>query len=625
MSKGGAGKVYFVLYLAVILELLIIFIERDEAEEHLRKQQREAIQIVQTILSQLQTGAGVSAITTRPKDNITLERDEPDASIRVYDVLVAVGDSASVRVDGSGKEIKGDDIPELQYKISHLNDSNIPEEELPLDTGDLSDPFFISKIGTDVNGYYDPTQIKGAAIPTGDPTAYFQLNEDITGQELAKGRRVKVFRVNFKPTNGAGWYRLRFESQTNQIMGVIGGSPEDTDTVRIGNVKLTVKQLRSVQKFLLKERGVDPNANVVLDYINKLLDPAEWPFLPGNRGANAIDVRVIQPDRPPPAEPVAEILVPRSEIYWYTGAPFEMPVKLGPKEGSKSVDPPSASLVEDPNIAGRYTLVIPEYSDATDQVITVTASNGGQSEESTKQLHVLKPELNGEWRRQRAARAYVGRVYSPETEWVATQIPPEHYHTIVKIDGNTVFDKTGTSFETADLDKKAMEVKQSTRQISTTVFWKPNGSTDRTKWRPLVSTDPTFSGDVQVSSAKIEPRYQTPTHDEGFEFTWTISQRSQKIDASPITIRQPLDQGAFGEATSVVAACDECGEYGLGQPRVTSIGNYQWSMFMEVVDVQKMLKRRREINGKVLQIPLTISARESQTVSVVQVTVRLGG
>ena len=37
MSKGGAGKVYFVLYLAVILELLIIIVERDEAEEGLMK------------------------------------------------------------------------------------------------------------------------------------------------------------------------------------------------------------------------------------------------------------------------------------------------------------------------------------------------------------------------------------------------------------------------------------------------------------------------------------------------------------------------------------------------------------------------------------------------------------
>ena len=46
MSKGGAGKVYFVLYLAVILELLIIIVERDEAEEHLIRKQKEAEEIV---------------------------------------------------------------------------------------------------------------------------------------------------------------------------------------------------------------------------------------------------------------------------------------------------------------------------------------------------------------------------------------------------------------------------------------------------------------------------------------------------------------------------------------------------------------------------------------------------
>lgn len=47
MAKGGAGKVYFVLYLAVILELLIIIVERDEAEEHLIQKQKESMKIVE--------------------------------------------------------------------------------------------------------------------------------------------------------------------------------------------------------------------------------------------------------------------------------------------------------------------------------------------------------------------------------------------------------------------------------------------------------------------------------------------------------------------------------------------------------------------------------------------------
>lgn len=73
MSKGGAGKVYFVLYLAVILELLIIIVERDEAEEHLMRKQKESMKIVQSILAQLQTGAGTEGLSTRPQDQIVLK------------------------------------------------------------------------------------------------------------------------------------------------------------------------------------------------------------------------------------------------------------------------------------------------------------------------------------------------------------------------------------------------------------------------------------------------------------------------------------------------------------------------------------------------------------------------
>lgn len=428
MSKGGAGKVYFVLYLAIILELLIIFIERDEAEEHLRRQQRDAIQIVQTILSQLQTGAGVSAITTRPKDNITLDSKDPETTIRVYDVLVAVGDSNSISEDAQGQKIKGDDIPELLYKVSHNGDPNIPEEELPLDTTDLGDPFFIAKLGTNnatgadkYQGYFNPTQVKGTAAPTGDPTAYFQLNAEMTAQELAKGRRVKVFRVNFKPTQSQGWYRLRFESKTNQIMGVIGAEPSDQDTVRIGNVKLTVKQLRSVKKFLEKEKGSDPSQGRVLEYIEKLLNPEEWPYLPGNQGANAIDVRVVQPDEPPPAEPVARINFPRQDIYWYIGSAFDVPVTVGPSDGG-SWRANYGNVVKDAE-TGKYQLVM-DNPPVGDLNIELSATNGaGQQATDAKILHVEKPQLTVDPRRLRLLRATIGSKYLPESEWVSTQIP----------------------------------------------------------------------------------------------------------------------------------------------------------------------------------------------------------
>lgn len=85
--SGGAGKVYFVLYLAVVLELLIIIVERDEAEEHLHQKQKETMKIVRSILSQLQAGAGTEGITTKPQDEVSVPSPELKSSGRIKDLL----------------------------------------------------------------------------------------------------------------------------------------------------------------------------------------------------------------------------------------------------------------------------------------------------------------------------------------------------------------------------------------------------------------------------------------------------------------------------------------------------------------------------------------------------------
>lgn len=630
MSKGGAGKVYFVLYLAVILELLIIFIERDEAEEHLRRQQREAIQIVQTILSQLQTGAGVSAITTRPKDNITLDDKDPETTVRVYDVLVAVGDSASVRDDGKGGVIRGDDIPELLYKVSHVGDPNIPEEELPLDTADLADPFFIAKLGTDNasgankrDGYFQPQQVKGAGIPTGDPTAYFQLNEDMTAQELAKGRRVKVFRVNFKPTQSEGWYRLRFESQTNQIMGVIGAEPSDQDTVRIGNVKLTVKQLRSVQKFLEKEKGDDPNQGLVLEYINKLLDPEEWPFLPGNQGANAIDVRVVRPDIPPAAEPVARINFPRQDIYWYgVEAAFEVPVTVGPLEGG-SWRANYGNIIKD-EATGKYQLVManPPVGDLNLEV-TATNTEGKQATDA-KILHVEKPQLTVDPRRLRLLRATIGSKYLPESEWVSTQIPPEHYLTEVKFDDRVVFSQRATTFSPPTLPDD-LAVPSSVKEIKTVVYWLPGGDVNQKV--PILSTDPAVKSRVaEYQFPPIKANYKAPTYDGGFQFSVPITGKKWIFEFEELSASQVVGPGRTAGVRSIDASCEECAEFGFSQPRVSQIDEMRWKLVIEVTDRNKLASKVREVNGKTFPIQLKLNGLGDQPgTAVIDMVVRVGG
>ena len=156
MSKGGAGKVYFVLYLAVILELLIIIVERDEAEEHLMAKQKESMKIVQSILSQLQTGTGVEGLSTRPQDQIVLKdeswKDIPGVDLikeeREYLVEVGVtdvmGDLPKVlkddRLDQRIKETRLKDfvlasnVREIYYQIWHSSDDKKDVSDFPSDT-----------------------------------------------------------------------------------------------------------------------------------------------------------------------------------------------------------------------------------------------------------------------------------------------------------------------------------------------------------------------------------------------------------------------------------------------------------------------------------------------------------
>lgn len=134
MSKGGAGKVYFVLYLAVILELLIIIVERDEAEEHLMAKQKESMKIVQSILSQLQVGGGVEGISTRPQDQIVLKdpswANQPGMDLikEERDYLVEVG---VTDVIGDISRITNDEKLGPNEKLERLHDfaltSNVRE------------------------------------------------------------------------------------------------------------------------------------------------------------------------------------------------------------------------------------------------------------------------------------------------------------------------------------------------------------------------------------------------------------------------------------------------------------------------------------------------------------------
>lgn len=277
MSKGSAGKVYFVLYLAVILELLIIIVERDEAEDHLRKREREAREIIQDILGQMQVGPGNENLTSRINDEISLVSDEavkisgiPYKKYRTYNIEVGVNDGSSSNINTTDtaqtktllKQLTN--AEQLQYEILFLGSdaADLPSNEaawrslgkmeLLLDTANTLDwkiPVYNASNEEACRAY--------SANPSG--TVFF-YNADETSRlaNEKNGRYLKrIFTTNFQPTQ-AGWYKLRYTSRTNRIMGVNGEATSfdevsDDSKVNIGAMQLTVKKLRKVQRMLERE------------------------------------------------------------------------------------------------------------------------------------------------------------------------------------------------------------------------------------------------------------------------------------------------------------------------------------------------------------------------------------
>ena len=393
MSKGGAGKVYFVLYLAVILELLIIIVERDEAEEHLMKKQQESMRIVESILTQLQSGAGTEGINTRPQDAIVISDNLPDEQkklfkkFRTYYIEVGVTDvSSALNMDGmdaAQKKEKAEtlkklaNVQELQYEIYYnpskeLNAPDSPPlsefkkvEQSPQEGMTLANSpnstatdswqlLASKKIDLDIKGMKDYQEPIYTDSPkkAGDINKYapqdsasvnrvFGYSEEKTNKLKQNTKLTKrAFVCNFQPDGKEGWYKLRFSSQTNRILGISADQKfnalKDDQKVNIGTVQLKVKDLKSVQRQLsdqLSGTGIPSSeafANGSLDlekfndqlevakkkvsdnggdkvaqntsridlygYIAKLLSPGRYTSFDQNRGSIEIDIFVQKPE-----------------------------------------------------------------------------------------------------------------------------------------------------------------------------------------------------------------------------------------------------------------------------------------------------------------------------------------
>jgi len=420
MSGGGAGKVYFVLYLAVVLELLIIIVERDEAEEHLHAKQKEAMKIVQSILSQLQAGSGTEGINTRPQDEITIPPSGVNykeiigtevKTSRKYVIEVGVTDVSSDLKKKEGetpqefeerlqKLIRLANVQELEYQIffnpsdDPVNPPTFPTEKyfnekklevMKMTPGDKMETpdgevwtfkgakklvMDVEKTYKNVNKdkvksdpldpiYKEPILVGGDFVPTEikeDSTFYYSSNRIINAdgksviKNIGKDSKLKrAFVVYFEPPAEQGWYKLRFYSRTNRILGISADAKadelSDDMTVNIGTVQLKVKDLHKVSRELeieldkfklptqedLVNGGADGSskfdemieaskklAEDELDYVQvsskielygyivRLLTPGKSVYFPQNSNSIEFDVRVLTP-KPKTAAPIIAV------------------------------------------------------------------------------------------------------------------------------------------------------------------------------------------------------------------------------------------------------------------------------------------------------------------------------
>ncbi len=444
MSKGGgAGKVYFVLYLAVVLELLIIIVERDEAEESLHKKQKETMRIVESILSQLQAGSGSEGINTRPQDEITLPPPGINMkevfgteikSFRKYIVEVGVTDvSASIKKkeDESEKEylqrmqtlVKLANVAELEYQVFY-NESQDPSEPptflspdeiddlkidfveiepgdiIENDMGDVWEFLGVRKLVLDDEATFNKLDLNKVSLEAIEPvypsekvihkgpgfspkdinpdsTFYYSHAESLKNTKIADaGMQKRSFIVYFQPPDKAGWYKLRFSSRTNKILGLRKEASQeeyidDETTVNIGTVQLTVKSLEQVRKSLestlekfdlpaqvvmLEEDGLEKfnrqmsearqrilNEDEAVDlmnkfslysYIAKLLTPGMSRYFDQNKGKIEFNIRVTKPT-PQTVDPIIAVA---NEIHRFDAIQPQFRISIAPfREGQNQL------------------------------------------------------------------------------------------------------------------------------------------------------------------------------------------------------------------------------------------------------------------------------------------------
>jgi hypothetical protein len=271
----------------------------------------------------------------------------------------------------------GGEIPGVEWKLIAVKEINLDKDatfnKINFSGVNISqfNPVYPENLRKSIGDALVPTNIN---IPA-DSMFFYSEAESTKLNSGSAGLQKRSFMVYFQPPSQAGWYKLRFASKTNRILGVKGGQKleevSDDATVNIGTVSLTVNDLRKVKKELERKlekfnlptiedldksgdvlsfnrklaeskqiAAADEKANDLVGNINlygyiiKLLAPGQSINFDQNRGSIEFNVHVLTPK---PLISMPEIASLPENIYSFDKVPAVFEFDISPYQNNQNV------------------------------------------------------------------------------------------------------------------------------------------------------------------------------------------------------------------------------------------------------------------------------------------------
>jgi hypothetical protein len=208
MASHGGGKIYFILYLAVILELLLVIVDRDDAEEGLKRKNEEVAKAFIQLLSM---------------------SDRPGASAQqaVQKYYVDAQDNGSFNLK---------DLPQIIITLTSVSDTSMlasyPEIKNVYFIQTRGDESFYPKEDSIIIGRLKSAEAKKIDLNS--------IKFDFT--RMTKERFLKVPLIN-NDIRYTGYYRFDFSSKLNKIK--FEPNKEHCRKIRFGELTVEFDILKS--------------------------------------------------------------------------------------------------------------------------------------------------------------------------------------------------------------------------------------------------------------------------------------------------------------------------------------------------------------------------------------------